>query len=1009
MKPVDRLQFLETALASSTDGVVIVDARGEVVFANDAGKALLPRPPAGSPAGAARPAGLRYSDGRPVPPGEPTALERALRGENVADLELLLGKQDGEEACVSVTANPVRDDRDEVIGAVATVRDITGHKCAAEALRQSEARLRALVTAMSDVVLVMDAQGRYLEIAPTSPQLLYKPATDLLGKTVHEVFPAPHADLFVDHIRRALATRATTNLEYNLQIGDHEVWFTAAISPLGEDTVVFVARDITERKRAEEALRAGEARYRGLWNAVEAGIVVYDGDGHVVEANERAQEMLGPLIHRESAPTQSAPGWRALDEHGAPLPRELRPGLVALRTGRRLDEIVGVVRPSEEVRWLLVDAVPTRDPDTGSVVGAVVALVDFTERKRAEDQLMHLTAERAAVFRSIPDLLLRLDAGGTVLDCMGGEPADILVAPEACLGRRLRDALPADVGPQVEETALRVIGSAVPEAIEVNLERPTGERHFEVRLFPMAQRQALVMARDVTESRRAAAERERLLKEVDRQYRRFRAIFDNAPAGIVVLRGAEFALELANPVVVAWEGSQAPETIGKPLAEAWPLVAPQLRPTLESVLSTGQPQGLVDAPMLVRRPPTMVAEPRYFTLTAVPLGLEEEAPTIMVLFVDTTDYVAARQGIEQLATAAQQQAARVRGILDNMVDGVFACDAEGRINLVNEAGARLFGLSDLREVGHLLAEGAEQLHFRHLDGRPYARDELPLARALAGEVIKGEGMIARNQASQRDVYVRGSASPVLDEAGRIAGAVAVARDVTELTELDRLKGQFIQVAAHELKTPVTIMKGYAQALLRSGATGGTAQAKMLKAIDRGADRIERIINDLLDISKMQAGRLELASERIDLAQLVGGVTGRMALTTTKHRIRLAEAQPVFVRGDPDRLEQVVAHLLDNAIRYSPRGGDVDVAVTAHGDEAIVSVRDQGVGIPAGKQARIFQPFYRAHARTPFDYGGMGVGLHISQEIVQRHGGRIRFTSEEGRGSEFQFSLPLADR
>ena len=126
----------------------------------------------------------------------------------------------------------------------------------------------------------------------------------------------------------------------------------------------------------------------------------------------------------------------------------------------------------------------------------------------------------------------------------------------------------------------------------------------------------------------------------------------------------------------------------------------------------------------------------------------------------------------------------------------------------------------------------------------------------------------------------------------------------------------------------------------------------------------------------------------------------------KHRIRVVRATPVVVQGDRDRLQDMTMQLLENAVKYSPGGGDIDVAVDLLNDEATVSVTDHGVGIPRAKQARIFERFYRAHTGTPYDYGGMGVGLYIAKEIIQDHGGRMWFDSEEGHGSTFRFSLPV---
>jgi signal transduction histidine kinase len=181
---------------------------------------------------------------------------------------------------------------------------------------------------------------------------------------------------------------------------------------------------------------------------------------------------------------------------------------------------------------------------------------------------------------------------------------------------------------------------------------------------------------------------------------------------------------------------------------------------------------------------------------------------------------------------------------------------------------------------------------------------------------------------------------------------------------------------------------------------------MLEAINRGSDRIDRIVGDLLEISLLHAGPLKLETERINLAELIEQVADRMALLTIKHNIRLVKAEPIVVQGDRDRIEQVLMNLIDNAIKYSPKGGEIDLAVSVRDREAVVSVADSGVGIPREKQTNVFQRFYSAHTSTPYDYGGMGVGLYISKEIIARHGGRMWFDSEEGKGSTFYFSLPL---
>jgi len=233
--------------------------------------------------------------------------------------------------------------------------------------------------------------------------------------------------------------------------------------------------------------------------------------------------------------------------------------------------------------------------------------------------------------------------------------------------------------------------------------------------------------------------------------------------------------------------------------------------------------------------------------------------------------------------------------------------------------------------------------------------------------------------------------------------------VTEATELDRLKDEFIRVIAHELKTPITIMKGYANTLAQTlGPTLAPAHVRMLQAIDRGADRINRIMCELLDAQQIDLGLFELTIERVDLLELVHEVVDRLAARFPQRTLRLREAQPMVLRADGERLREVLRILLDNAIRYSPGGGDVEVSLQRLDGSATLSVRDHGVGIPADRREHMFDRFYRAHTGTPHDYGGTGLGLYVAQAIVARHGGTMGCDSVEGQGTTFTVRLPLTD-
>lgn len=223
-------------------------------------------------------------------------------------------------------------------------------------------------------------------------------------------------------------------------------------------------------------------------------------------------------------------------------------------------------------------------------------------------------------------------------------------------------------------------------------------------------------------------------------------------------------------------------------------------------------------------------------------------------------------------------------------------------------------------------------------------------------------------------------------------------------EMERFKDEFIRMAAHELKTPVTIVKGYAQ-LLQSPANE-SAREHSVTAILRGTERMSHIVSELVDICRIRAGRYVIRSERINLNELVSEVASHAARQSGR-TIRMLQGEHATVEGDRTRLAEVCAVIIDNAITYSPPEATVEVDVVRVGEQAVLSVEDHGIGIPLEKRPLILEPFRRAHADTPHDRGGVGVALYLSRLIVERHGGRIWFESEEGRGTKFHVALPAA--
>jgi len=253
------------------------------------------------------------------------------------------------------------------------------------------------------------------------------------------------------------------------------------------------------------------------------------------------------------------------------------------------------------------------------------------------------------------------------------------------------------------------------------------------------------------------------------------------------------------------------------------------------------------------------------------------------------------------------------------------------------------------------------------------------------------------------------APPEKHTAGALADVFAVALEraqlIHDLRAALRVREEFVNLAAHELKTPLTTFKGYTQVLMRRGSHD-EEEARLFRTINVQSDRMAHVIDTLVDVSQIQSGDLVLRPTRVDLCQLVQEVVRVAQEAAPRHELSARCEDLAEVEADRERIREVLLNLLENAAKYSPRGGPVEVTVEARAGDAIVSVRDYGIGIPEEKQAQLFEAFYQV-APMVSPTTGMGLGLYISREIVRRHGGRIWFRSEEAKGSTFSFSLHLA--
>ncbi|AKI99983.1 PAS domain S-box-containing protein [Archangium gephyra] len=347
-------------------------------------------------------------------------------------------------------------------------------------------------------------------------------------------------------------------------------------------------------------------------------------------------------------------------------------------------------------------------------------------------------------------------------------------------------------------------------------------------------------------------------------------------------------------------------------------------------------------------------------------------------------------------------------VFENAPLGLFHFDTAPTIVACNDYFVRIMGSSKRLLIGLNLLT---------------LQDEAILAcvrDVLAGRHAYYEGEY-RSVTADKLTPVRAHFAPCFGEDGQVEGGVGIVEDVTEqrsaeaernrlfreAQEAIRVRDDFLTIASHELKTPLTPLSLRLASLERRMERKEPVDPTLLRHARQHLVRLAALINDLLDASRIEAGRLALHFEPMRLDAIVERALTTMDAERGQHRIDYSHPEEgVRIRGDPYRLEQVIANLLENALKYSPADSTVRVTLDVRGDFALLSVSDEGIGIPRDQQEQLFERYFRARNVSITSYGGLGLGLYISRDIVERHGGRIWVESEVGRGATFYVALPL---
>jgi two-component system cell cycle sensor histidine kinase/response regulator CckA len=875
---------------------------------------------------------------------------------------------------------------------------------AEELLKVSAAELGVLFAALTDVVLVLDRDGRYLKIAPTSPSYLYRPSSELLGKTVHEVYSKEEADFFVDHIRRALDEGCMHRTDYSIVLEDgREVWFDCSASPMTPNSVVWIARDVTERKRAEKALIQSEARKAAILKSALDCIVTIDTEGKVIDINPAAEKTFGytsaEAVGKSMSKLLIPPDFRQRHEQG--LAKYLATGRSAI-LGKRIEVPAMRSDGSEIPVELTITAIGDLPRPTFTAF-----IRDLTERKQAEAEQARLNAQLESQRQRLINIVARVP--GVVWEAW--DQPDISTQridfvsdyAETMLGYSVEEWLStpnfwmtiihsddrARAGRAV--VATYVTGQSGP--LEFRWVAKDGraiwvETNYAVikdeRGHPIGLRGVTT---DITERKRA----ERALRESEERYK---GLIDSAFDGVVILQ--DRIIVSANRAYADMFGYSVEDLIGRDVLK--------LAPTDTGEFAESQI-------MRSESPYETVGLKKDGTLINIEISgktcLFEDQPARLTAVRDTTE----RKRSEQELRKSEE---RYRVLVENAHDIIYEHDLEGNYTSSNKAGEHITGYN-LEET--LKLNIADTVAPEHLST---ARQML--RRKLAGQSITAYELeiIAKNG---RRIPVEVNTSLVLLD-GIPIGVQGIARDVTERKQLEeQLRqsqkmeaiGQLAGGVAHDFNNLLTVIGGYSSILLGKLPQDSPHRASV-EEIKKAGDRAGGLTRQLLAFSRKQI----LQPKVLDLNTVVSDLDKMLQRLISEDIDLLTVTDPSLgkVKADPGQIEQVLMNLAVNARDAMPDGGKLTIE-TANallskddarlhgippGSYIMIAVSDTGCGMDAATRERIFEPFFTTKKAGK----GTGLGLATLYGIVKQSGGHVWVYSEVGHGTTFKIYLPRAE-
>ncbi|MFH1056059.1 MAG: PAS domain S-box protein [Candidatus Altiarchaeota archaeon] len=979
----------------SPDGIA-VHSGGKIVFVNPA---------------AARIMGVGSADeciGKPlmdfVHPDYRETVKERVRKMNAGELAPLMEekflKVDGRAVDVEVAAMPITFNRQPAIQVV--FRDVTERRKIREALKESEGKYKAVVENANDgIALVQDYKLVYVN--ERLAQMIGYGVDELTGARLKKFIHHDELKKVMERYRKRISGEVIrqvyeTGLKHKKGFRVDVEFSAVLLTYEGMPASLVIVRDITERKKADEKLRTSEEEFRLtfestkdaiFWADPETGLITMCNKAAEALLEKRRDEIIGKHQTTIHPPEKAEYFQRIFKKH--------------IRHKGWVDEEAEIITKTGRV-------VPIQITATATLVGGKPIIQgifrDITERKATDNAIRESEEKYRMLMETLPQTVLIFIDNRVVF----ANTASI----EMFRCRGMDDVIGKDIMEQIPDAEKKRVRmyirhrlqgkKDVPKHYFMTLKRLDGGEFpaeiFATRVSYKGHNAIQVVISDITERLKS----EEAIRESEKRYR----ITIDSIKDAMHVADPKLKIILCNKTMTEWTRKLKlkKDIVGHTVFDVFPFLPTKVREEYHQVFKTKS--------MVVAHDVNKIGNVEMITETRkIPIIESGKVTHVLTVIRDITK-----------EEKTQREVLEIKGHLETILDGISESIVvlDRRYNIVshNRAFQEWVGGGRTRLIG---CKCFEVIH----------RKETPCRRCIIRDVFRTgrpSESVHYHQTKRGRAYHEANAYPIVRDGDRIDEAIYVFRDVTdrermkeqlrdnyerllkvneELVKLDKMKTEFLSIASHELRTPLTIIKGYAE-ILSSGDLGklNEEQKSKLERINSNAEHLNLLVNNILDLTRMDAGELNLRKTRFSMGGLIDEVIGDMGQLALKRRIMLSSkiTTKSRIHADRSRIKQLIVNLLDNAIKFTPDGGGVTVSASEGRDVMRVSVSDTGIGIKRNEIGKIFKRFYQVDASSKRKYGGAGLGLAICKRIVELHGGSIGVRSRYKSGTTITVNLPF---